>query len=410
MIIKPAQRTRSVREYYFSRKNKEIDRLNEARAARGDTAIINLGIGSPDGMPPEAAIRVLAAEAARRGNHAYQSYTGLPALREAFARWYERYYRVSLDPATEIQPLVGSKEGILLTSLAFLDKGDKVLVPDPGYPTYTSASRLAEAEIVNYDLSEKNGWHPDFDRLERMDLSGVKIMWTNYPNMPTGASATPELYRKIVDFALRHGILVVNDNPYSFILNDRPLSILEVPGAKECCLELNSLSKAHNMAGWRIGMIAGAADMISEVLKVKSQMDSGMFKPLQLAAIEALGQGPEWFSELNAEYARRRDAAARVFDAIGAEYSRDSSGLFLWGRIASDNPLLDGTDPHLSLGERISDLLLYECGIFITPGFIFGRNGECYIRISICSPAEVLAEAERRITAFRGQHAAARAH
>ncbi len=400
MIIRPAQRTRNVREYYFSRKNKEIADLDKARAGRGDAGIINLGIGSPDGMPPEAAIRVLAASAARPGNHSYQSYTGIPALREAFARWYKTYYHVDLDPASEIQPLVGSKEGILLTSLAFLDKGDKVLVPDPGYPAYTSASRLVEAETVTYDLTEKNGWLPDFGRLGRMDLTGVKIMWLNYPNMPTGACATPELYRQAVDFARKHGILVINDNPYSFILTDRPLSILGVPGAKDCCLELNSLSKAHNMAGWRIGMIAGASDMIAEVLKVKSQMDSGMFKPLQLAAIEALGQGPEWFRKLNAEYGRRREAAGRILDTIGAKYDKDGGGLFLWGRISEDNPLLEGTDPHISFGERVSDRLLYGCGVFITPGFIFGRNGECYVRISICSPAETLNEADGRIKAF----------
>ena len=318
MIIRPAKRTGSVQEYYFSRKNKEMAALNAGRAEKGLDKIVNLGIGAPNGMPPEAAIVALVEAARQKGNHAYQSYTGLPQLREAFAKWYERYYGVTLDPSCEIQPLVGSKEGILLISLAFLDKGDKVLVPDPGYPTYTSASKLTEAEILTYDLTEECGWLPDFEAIEKMDLDGVKIMWTNYPHMPTGARATPELFQKITDFARKHGILVVNDNPYSFILNDRPLSILAAEGAKDCCLELNSLSKAHNMSGWRIGMVAGAADLIAEVLKVKSQMDSGMFKPLQLAAVEALGQGPEWFRALNEEYRRRRVEAGKIMDLVGA--------------------------------------------------------------------------------------------
>ena len=320
MIIKPAKRTESVQEYYFSRKLKEISAMNAERMENGEEPVINLGIGSPDGMPPAEAIDALCEGASRPGNHAYQSYVGLPELRQAFADWYGRWYGVELDPSKEIQPLVGSKEAILLISLAFLDKGDKVLVPDPGYPTYSSASKLVEAEIIPYDLRQENGWWPDFEALEAMDLSGVKIMWTNYPNMPTGAAASPELYARLVDFGRRHGILVCNDNPYSFILNDRPLSILAQPDAKECCLELNSLSKAHNMAGWRIGMVAAAADVISEILKVKSQMDSGMFKPLQLAAVKALSQGPEWFAELNGEYLRRKELAGEIFDMHGVEY------------------------------------------------------------------------------------------
>ena len=376
MIIEPAARTLSVQEYYFSKKNKEIARLN---AGRG-TPVINLGIGAPDGRPPQAAIETLCESAQKSGVHAYQSYVGIPELREAFAGWYARYYGVTLDPKTEIQPLVGSKEGILILSLAFLDKGDKVLVPDPGYPTYTSATRLVEAEMVPYDLREDNGWQPDFEALEKMDLSGVKMMWTNYPNMPTGAPATRGLYEKLVDFGRRHGIMICNDNPYSFILNDEPLSILSVPGAKDCCVELNSLSKAHNMSGWRIGMIAGAQDVIAEFLKVKSQMDSGMFRPLQLAAVEALKQGPEWFTALNDEYRRRRVAAARIFDLLGAKYDSASQGLFLWGKVGPG-------------AAALSDKLLYEAGVFITPGFIFGHNGEEYIRISLCSKVEVLEKA-----------------
>ena len=397
MIIKPAHRTESVQEYYFSRKLKEIDSLNEALRAKGADAIVNLGIGAPDGMPPMPAIEALIEGSKAPGNHAYQSYVGLPALREAFAKWYERYYGVALNPKNEIQPLVGSKEGILLISLAFIDKGDKVLVPDPGYPTYSSASKLVEAEILTYDLKEENHWWPDFDALEKMDLDGVKIMWTNYPQMPTGARANAELYQRLADFGNRHHILIVNDNPYSFILNPDPQSILAAKGAKDCCLELNSLSKAHNMSGWRIGMLGGSAELVNEVLKVKSQMDSGMFKPLQLAAIAALGQGPEWFKALNAEYERRRVAAGKVFDTIGATYDHDSSGLFLWGKVAKDNPLLAGTDPAKCVGERVSDKILYGAGVFITPGFIFGHNGEDYIRISLCAKPEVLAKSEDKI-------------
>lgn len=398
MIIPPARRTESVQEYYFSRKLKEIAEINKRKAAEGQASVINLGIGAPDGMPPADAILALTESARRKDTHAYQSYVGIEELRKAFATWYLRYYGVELDPAGEIQPLVGSKEGILLTALAFLNEGDGVLVPDPGYPTYTSASLLTQARIIRYDLREDNGWKPDFAALERTDLSGVKLMWVNYPHMPTGASASPGLYREIVDFALRHRILVVNDNPYSFILNDQPLSILATPGAKECCLELNSLSKAHNMSGWRIGMIAGDKELVAQVLKVKSQMDSGMFKPLQLAAVEALKQGPEWFRELNAVYARRKVLAGAIFDLLGVRYDPASSGLFLWGRVSDDNPYAALTPSgEKSLGERVSDTVLYRSGVFITPGFIFGKNGENYIRISLCAKEEVLIQARNQI-------------
>lgn len=392
MIIEPAKRTSSVKEYFFSRKQKELDALNAERAARGEDRIISLGIGAPDGMPPLPAIEALVKAAPEPGNHVYQNYKGLPVLRQAFADWYSRYYGVTLDPGSNIQPLVGSKEGILLISLTFVNPGDKVLVPDPGYPTYTSSARLAGAEILTYDLLEENHWWPDFDALERMDLEGVKVMWTNYPNMPTGAKATPEIYQRLVDFGLRHKILIVNDNPYSFILTDKPLSILAVPRAMECCLELNSLSKSHDMSGWRIGMVAGAPEMISEILKVKSQMDSGMFKPLQLAAVEALNQSPEWFAKLNSEYVRRRVAAGRIFDTLGAVYDHDTAGLFLWGRVPSGYAK-DG----MSAGEVISERVLHQAGVFITPGFIFGKNGENYIRVSLCATTEVLEAAERRI-------------
>ena len=380
MIIDPAARTRDVREYYFSRKNRQIAELN----ARRDTPVINLGIGSPDRRPPQEAIDMLCDMAQQDGVHAYQSYLGAPQLREAFARWYERYYDVKLDPSCEIQPLTGSKEGILLLSLAFLDKGDKVLVPDPGYPTYTSASRLCEAQILSYDLREEDGWMPDFEALESMDLSGVKMMWTNYPNMPTGAPASRALYERLVRFGLEHNILICNDNPYSFILNDKPLSILSVPRARECCVELNSLSKAHNMSGWRVGMIAGEREYVSELLKVKSQMDSGMFRPLQFAAAAALDCGPEWFEKLNGEYRLRKQAAARIFDYLGVKYNPDSQGLFLWGKRGAD-------------AEAVSDRLLEEAGVFITPGFIFGKNGREHLRISLCAEPEVFEEALERI-------------
>lgn len=386
MIIPPAERTLSVKEYYFSVKNKEIARLNAQRAQAGLDSVINLGIGSPDGTPPAEALQALALEAVKDGVHGYQSYTGIPELRQAFASWYSRYYGVTLDPSCEVQPLTGSKEGILLISLAFLNKGDKVLVPDPGYPTYTSASNMVEAQVIKYDLKEENGWYPDFDALEAMDLSGVKLMWTNYPGMPTGAKATPELYQRIVDFGKRHGILVVNDNPYSFIRTGERLSILAVPGAKECCLEMNSLSKAHNMAGWRLGMVAGEADYIKEILKVKTQMDSGIFRPLQVAAAKALEAGDDWFTQLNEEYYRRAAVAYRIMDALGATYDRNAAGLFVWGRL-----------PEGQKGADVSDRLLYDAGVFITPGFIFGKNGENYIRISLCAPVPKLEAALREI-------------
>ena len=401
MIIKPAKRTESVQEYYFSRKLKEIDRMNAERTACGGDRIINLGIGAPDGMPPAAAIEALRESASRPGNHAYQSYAGIPQLRQAFADWYSRYYGVKLDPSCEIQPLVGSKEGILLISLAFIDEGDKVLVPDPGYPTYASATALTGAELVPYDLKPEQGWQPDFEALEKMDLDGVKIMWTNYPNMPTGAPATMELYARIVDFGRRHGIMICNDNPYSFILNDHPLSILAVPGAMDVCLELNSLSKAHTMSGGRIGMVAADAEVISMILKVKSQMDSGMFRPLQEAAVEALSQGPEWFEALNAGYRRRRALAGRIFDIIGARYDHDSSGMFLWGKIPEDCRFLSPEDgAGSSRGEQVSDRILYGAGVFITPGFIFGKNGRDYIRISLCAKPEVLERSAEKIMAL----------
>lgn len=398
MIIKPAHRTESVREYFFSIKNREMAKLNAERACKGLEPIINLGIGAPDGMPPAAAIKALQESAELPDSHKYQSYSGLPALKEALAAWYQRYYGVTLDPVTEIQPLMGSKEGILILFLTFINEGDKVLIPDPGYPTYTSAAEIVGAEVIKYDLLPENNWWPDIEALEKQDLTGVKMMWTNYPGMPTGAKATPELYQKLVDFALRHGILLVNDNPYSFILNDNPISMLAAEGAKECVIEMNSLSKAHNMSGWRVGMASGDAAYIKELLKIKSQMDSGTFKPVQMAAIAALNQGPEWFDQLNAEYRRRRKAAGALFDLIGAEYNPDSAGLFVWGRVKADNKfLVAGRDEDRTLGERLSNRFMYDAGVFITPGFIFGKNGENYIRASLCAKTEVLEKATEKI-------------
>ena len=390
MIIEPAKRTLSVKEYYFSIKNKEIARLSAERVAKGEDPVINLGIGSPDDSPSPEAIEALADCARRTGVHGYQSYVGIPELRHAIAAWYERWYGVQLDPASEIQPLMGSKEGILLLSLTFLNKGDKVLVPNPGYPTYTSATLMCEAEVVKYDLLEKNGWYPDFDQLESMDLSGVKLMWANYPNMPTGAPARKEVFEKLVAFARRHGILLINDNPYGFVLNE-PQSILTVPGAREVCMEMNSLSKSHNMAGWRVGMLVGDAAVIKEVLKVKSQMDSGMFRGIQEAAVVALNSGKEWYDELNKEYAKRREVACKIMDVLGCQYDNNAGGLYVWGRVPS--------------GEAVewSDKFLYEAGVFLTPGFIFGSNGAKYLRISLCANVPTLTKALEKIKAACAQ-------
>ncbi len=382
MIIEAANRTKGVSEYYFSRKLREIEAMN-----RSGEKVINLGIGSPDMAPASKVVEKLVQGAENPDNHAYQSYKGIPELREAFAAWYEKYYHVALDPVTEIQPLAGSKEGILLLSLAFLNRGDKVLVPNPGYLTYSSATLLAEAEIIPFDLKENNGWRPDFEALEAMDLNGVKMMWVNYPNMPTGACADMALYKRLVEFGQKHRILICNDNPYSFILNEEQLSILSVEGARTCCVELNSLSKAHNMAGWRIGMIAGDKEVIANVLKVKSNMDSGMFRPMQLAAAEALTLDAAWYEQLNAEYRKRKALAGEIFDTLGAKYDPGSRGMFLWGKIGSE----------WGNGEKLSDDILQKARVFITPGFIFGSNGDRYIRISLCAKQDVLKKALERI-------------
>lgn len=382
--IRPADRVSAVQEYYFSRKLKEVAQLN----AEGQD-IISLAIGSPDMPPSPQTISKLCEVASRPDAHGYQPTMGTPELRKAMANFYNRWYGVTLDPAKEIQPLIGSKEGILHVTLAFVNPGEKVLVPNPGYPTYTSLSKILGAQIVNYNLREDNGWQPDFDELEGMDLTGVRLMWTNYPNMPTGGNARVETYERLVDFARRHGIVVVNDNPYSFILNDKPLSLLQIDGAKDCCIEFNSMSKSHNMPGWRVGMCASNAEFISWILKIKSNIDSGTFRGLQLAAAEAYNTNtPEWHHEANiATYRRRRDIAEEIMRVLGCSFDPSQVGMFLWGKIP---------DCYAD-AEQLTERVLHEARVFITPGFIFGTNGSRYIRISLCAKDEKIREALGRI-------------
>ena len=382
--IRPAERLNAVSEYYFSRKLKEIARLN----AEGQD-IISLAIGSPDMPPSEETIRVLCEQARRPDTQGYQPTIGTPELRKAMAEFYRRWYDVELDPAHEIQPLIGSKEGILHVTLSFVNPGEEVLVPNPGYPTYTSLSRILGARVVSYDLLPENGWQPDFEALERMDLSHVKLMWTNYPNMPTGARAQRKTYERLVDFAQRHNILVVNDNPYSFILNPgEKLSLLQVPGAKECCIEFNSMSKSYNMPGWRIGLLATNAEFIQWILKVKSNIDSGTFRPMQLAAAQAYKNSDEWHHLANYEtYARRRMLAEEIMRALGCQFDPEQVGMFLWGRIPE----------RYAEAEELTERVLHEARVFITPGFIFGTNGSRYVRISLCAKEEKISEALQRI-------------
>ena len=383
MNIQPANRLQEVSEYYFSRKLKEVAQMN----AEGKD-VISLGIGSPDMPPSESAIKVLCEQAQRADVHGYQPTVGIPELRNAMSDFYQRWYGVELNPATEIQPLIGSKEGILHVTLAFVNPGDQVLVPNPGYPTYTSLNKILGSEIVTYNLLEDKNWQPDFEALESMDLSRVKIMWTNYPNMPTGANATRELYERLVDFARRKNIVIVNDNPYSFILNKEPLSILQIPGAKECCIEFNSMSKSHNMPGWRVGMLASNAQFVQWILKIKSNIDSGTFRPLQLAAAEAYKNSEEWHHEANYTiYRERRDLAEEIMKTLGCTFDANQVGMFLWGRIPD----------HYNNVEELTERVLHQARVFITPGFIFGSNGARYVRISLCAKKEKLAEALKRI-------------
>ncbi len=382
--MKPATRVDSIQEYYFSRKLKEVAKLN----AEGKD-IISLAIGSPDMPPSKQTIDKLCAVAQEPNAHGYQPTSGLPELHTAMAGFYKRTYGVELDPKTEVQPIIGSKEGIMYVTLAFCNAGDKVLIPDPGYPTYTAVNKLFGTQIVNYDLREDNGWQPDFDQLEKMDLSGVKVMWTNYPNMPTGGNACRETFERLVAFAKEHDILVVNDNPYSLILNEHPMSIMQVPGAKECCIEFNSMSKSHNMPGWRVAMIVGNKDYISWMFKIQSNIENGTFRGIQLAAAEAFNtNSAEWHRENNIEnYRRRRVIAEDIMKVLGCTFDPKQVGMFLWGKIPD----------HYADVEDLTEAVLHKARVFITPGFIFGNNGKRYIRISLCAKDDKMKEALERI-------------
>lgn len=381
-LIKPANRIQSVNEYYFSTKLAEIRKMN----ADGHS-VINLGIGNPDLAPSENTIKGLMQAASEPSNHGYQSYIGIPELRNAFADWYKKFYTVDLNPESEILPLLGSKEGIMHISLAFLNPGDEVLVPDPGYPAYKAVAALCEAKAIDYDLKESLGWCPDFNQLEKMDLTKVKLMWVNYPNMPTGRAASIKLFEQLIVFGKKHRILIVNDNPYSMISTANPLSILSVEGAKEIAIELNSLSKSHNMAGWRVGMIGAAFHFIQAVLKVKSNMDSGMFKPIQLAAAEALRNSEDWYKKQRNVYTERKEIAKKILNALQCDFDSKTSGMFIWAKIPK----------KASSSKDFSEDILQNKKVFITPGFIFGKNGERFIRLSLANDNTVLTEALNRI-------------
>jgi len=384
--IVPARRVSEIQEYYFSRRLREVADMR----SRG-IDVISLGIGGPDCPPPVEAVDTLCEHARRPDTHSYQLSTGLPELRQAFSRWYFRTYGVELNPANEILPLIGSKEGILHISLTFLNPGDGVRVPDPGYPTYTSACRLVGAEIFSYNLTEAGGWQPDFHELERMPLDRIRLMWVNYPHMPTGAPADYSVFERLVDFGRRHGIVIAHDNPYSFILNPTPMSLLQVPGAKDVAIEMNSLSKSHNMAGWRVAMLASNPRFVSWVQKVKSNVDSGQFRPVMLAAAKALDSPRSWYDDLNARYAARRVIAEEIMRTLGCSFDPKQRGMFLWGRIPDSE----------ESGEALADRLLYEARVFIAPGFIFGSNGRRYIRISLCADERNLRRALQRIIDWR---------
>lgn len=382
-MIQPANRISEVKEYFFSRKLRQIAQMTAQGAD-----VISLGIGGPDLPPPGDVIDTLTTGVRVPSNHGYQSHTGIPELRQAFAQWYANWYGVQLDAATEVQPLIGSKEGILHISLAFVNPGDGVLVPNPGYPAYTAISRMIGAEVFQYPLTEEGGWQPDFDAMERsFPLDRIKLMWLNYPHMPTGTAATHATFVRAVEFARRHNIVLVNDNPYSFILNKHPMSVFTVPGAKDVAIEMNSLSKSHNMAGWRMGVAVSNPTFISWILRVKSNIDSGQFRPVMLAAAQALQQPREWHDNLNAVYSGRRAVVERIMHALGCTFDPAQTGLFLWGRI---------TDPAVS-SEELADRVLSENHVFITPGTVFGPGGEGYIRLSLCCPVPRLEEALNRI-------------
>lgn len=380
--MKTADRLEGIGEYYFSQKLREIEVLNQQ-----GKAVINLGIGSPDTPPHDDVLHELKQQGGKDNVHAYQSYKGVAALREAIASWYRKWYDVGLDAASQILPLMGSKEGIMHICMTYLNEGDQALIPNPGYPTYRSAVKLAGGTIVEYELTEKNNWFPDLDALEKTNLENVKLMWVNYPHMPTGQLPTEHLFQQLVDFGKRNGILICHDNPYSFILNDHPMSILKANGAMETAIELNSLSKSHNMAGWRIGMLCGAKERIEEVLRFKSNMDSGMFLPLQLAAVKGLALDENWHDALNDLYRQRRDKIYQILDLLHCHYSKQQAGLFVWAKVPQT----------AQNGFELSDQLLQEASVFITPGGIFGSAGDSFVRASLCSPVDQLELAIQRI-------------
>ena len=381
-MIETSKRLEGIGEYYFSQKLREIDELNK----QGKN-IINLGIGSPDQPPHPDVIKTLQEESSKPNVHAYQSYKGSPVLRKAMSEWYKKWYNVDLDSDTEILPLIGSKEGIMHICMTYLNKGDEVLVPNPGYPTYRSAVMLAGGKCKEYKLREKDNYEPDFEKLSKKGLKKVKLMFVNYPQMPTGQLPSKELFEKLVAFGKENKILIIHDNPYSFILNDNPMSLLSVEGAKDCVIELNSLSKSQNMAGWRVGMLCGAKERIEEVLRFKSNMDSGMFLPVQLAAAKALGLGKEWYDEVNKVYRERREKVFELLDLLKCKFSKEQAGMFVWAKISS----------KYKTGFELSDDVLYNSNVFITPGGIFGDSGDKYVRVSLCAPVEKFEEAIKRL-------------
>ena len=378
----PAKRVSNIEEYYFSKKLKQISQMN----SKG-MDIINLGIGNPDFPPDESTIDTLIEDVKKLDAHGYQPYSGISGLRQAYSAWYKKYFNVDLNSETEILPLIGSKEGILYISLTFLNAGDGVLIPNPGYPTYSSVSHMLGANIIPYDLDENNSWQPNIEQLEEQDLSNIKLMWVNYPNMPTGAKSNKELFRKLVEFGKKHNIIICNDNPYSFILNNDYISLLNTPGAKDICIELNSLSKSHSMPGWRFGMLASNPTFINWILKVKSNVDSGQFRPMQKAAIKALSLGDNWYASINLKYEKRRIIAEEIMKTLGCTIDKNQSGLFLWGKISNS----------YKEAESLTEKILNEAKVFITPGHIFGDKGKKYIRISLCAKDEILIEANKRI-------------
>ena len=381
-MIKVADRLGDVREYYFSIKLKQLAQMRKA-----GVDVINMGIGSPDMAPHDDVIAALNVASANMTNHGYQSYSGIPELRQAFAKWYATYFDVQLDADKEILPLIGSKEGIMHIAMTYLQAGDEVLLPNPGYPTYRSASKLTGATLRTYTLTAENAWLPDLDLLEKEGLTQLKLMWINYPHMPTGTKGNAVFFEKLIALAKKYNFLIVNDNPYAFVLNEEQLSILSIPGAKEVALELNSLSKSHNMAGWRVGMLAGAAHYIKNVLRFKSNMDSGMFKPAQLAAVKALSLPQKWYDDLNQEYRERRALVFELADILGCSYDENQVGLFVWAKVPE----------HYKNGYELSDKILEKTGVFITPGGVFGTGGDCYIRFSLCNKTAILREAKERV-------------